>query len=158
MRTFLKIKIKSLADEAVTIKQEEAKWKYAPYTEGNLYYTHPMFFKLRHHRIHEVRAECRAATIAYGYMRGRAYHQIENKCHEQPNWARVEQIIAKFSGDKYLATNDRKQLNADLKVWASLEYDLPEPKKYAAFEAAKEMAQDVTQSFMDMFGAMVFGK
>jgi hypothetical protein len=131
VKTYLKVKIKSLADEARTIKAEERKWLQLDYVEVEaenpktgalekrtlkfsrrkrtaeqltrceLGDPHPLFFGLRHHRIHVVRPEARAANIAYGFLRGRDYQRIENKAHEAPNWKRVEELVAKFgAGDR----------------------------------------------------------
>lgn len=131
MKTYLKIKIKSLAAEAVLIKFEERKWfKHIGNRDVNkpgeplkikfIYQkNHPLRMGLRQHRIDVVRPECRHSNIAYGYMRGRDYKQIENKCYEQPNWARVAEIVRKFSGDKYLPDGARKQLFEDIKSWAA---------------------------------------
>lgn len=134
MKTYLKIKICSLAAEAKIIKCEERKWfKFIgtkqipgkavdgviPYTTKNIYKKdHPLRMGLRQHRIDVVRPECRHSNIAYGYMRGRAYKQIENKCYVQPNWERVAEIVRKFSGAKYIAEGLRKQLFEDLKAWS----------------------------------------
>jgi hypothetical protein len=127
VKTYLKVKIKSLADEARTIKAEERKWfqvekqtirndsgqKIATIITTHRKRTpeqvaachvgqpHPLFFGLRDHRIKVVRPEARAANIAYGFLRGRDYQRIENKAHEAPNWKRVEELVAKFgAGDR----------------------------------------------------------
>jgi len=94
-KTYLKIKIKSLAAEAVIIKQEERKWKFPVFTD-NVKQPHPMFFALRQHRLLEVRKECRSAIIAYGYLRGRAYDQIEAFCYERADWSRVAELVYKY--------------------------------------------------------------
>jgi hypothetical protein len=121
MKTYLKIKIKSLAAEAVIIKREEQRWKAAPFTVDNTKLTHPLYFSLRHHRLFEVRNECRSAIIAYGYLRGLAYKQIEAKCHESPNWERIAELIRKYGpAGKYFSAEARKQLAEDLKLWASV--------------------------------------
>jgi hypothetical protein len=125
VKTYLKVKIKALADEARTIKAEERKWfqvetvrryrevdgklrqvgvtrtSHRKRTEmqkanGHMGTPHPLFFGLRDHRIKVVRPEARAANLAYGFLRGRRYEQVENKAFEQPNWRRVEEIVRKF--------------------------------------------------------------
>lgn len=131
MKTYLKIKIKSLAAEAVIIKREERRYlKHIGNRDVNkpgeplhikLIYKkdHPLRLALRAHRIGEVRTECRSAHIAYGYLRGRAYKQIENKCHQAPNWQRIETLIAKYSAGPYYNTPQlKKQLSENLKAWA----------------------------------------
>lgn len=143
MRTYLKIKIKSLAAEAKIIKQEERKWfkligskevadTYADAQKGlcrlkPIYKKdHPLRMGLRQHRIDVVRPECRHSNIAYGFMRGRAYKQIENKCYEQPNWERVARIVNTFSGAKYIAKGMDKQLFEDIKAWGAVIPNTPQ--------------------------------
>ncbi len=67
MKTHLKIKIKSLAAESRIIRLEEKKWR------GG----HPMRISLWDHRVKAVRNEARAALLAYGFLRGRTYRQVE---------------------------------------------------------------------------------
>jgi len=95
VKTHLKIKIKSLAAEARIIKEEERRWRYP----------HPMRESLRRHRRHDVRAEARHSLIAYGFLRGRRYAQIERPKeawvgHERgsgpPDWNRVRDLVAKY--------------------------------------------------------------
>jgi hypothetical protein len=93
MKTHLKIKIKSLAAEARIIRHEELKWKEAPRKGLD---PHPMFFSLQDHRKKDVRREARAALIAYGFLRGRAYKLVEVSSHVAPDWTRACQIACKF--------------------------------------------------------------
>jgi hypothetical protein len=41
--------------------------------------------------------------LAYGFIRGKMYAQLEAKCYHPPNWKRVKEIAEKFSGQKNLA-------------------------------------------------------
>lgn len=104
--TELKIKIKSLADEKRTIKHEVRKLgrqiSHVTLSKGEC----PELWKLRAtqgsvfwHGHDDVRAEIRSAHLAYGYMRGRSYKQLEAKCREEPNWDRVTRIVRSFGGD-----------------------------------------------------------
>lgn len=88
---YLKVKICSLAAEATIIRQMEHRWR--PRWRSHQDQT---FFGLRSHRTCDVRREQRAALLAYGYLRGRAYQAIEFKCDEAPNWTRVGEIVLKF--------------------------------------------------------------
>ena len=82
-RVYLKVKIKSLAAEAKIIRTEERK--------------NPKFrFGLAEHRRTVVRKEARHTLLAYGFLRGKQYQQIESKTHEKPDWARVEKMIEKY--------------------------------------------------------------
>lgn len=123
MKTYLKIKISSLAEEAKIIKREERKWNFVT-TKDNVAFTHPLYFGLRDHRINVVRTECRYSHIAYGFLRGRAYKQIENKCHEAPNWERVAEIVRKFNFAAFPnmhAPEGRKAALEQLKAWGAEE-------------------------------------
>ena len=68
-RLYLKVKIKSLAEESKIIRREEKK--------------NPTFkIHLADHRKGIVRTEARASMLAYGFLRGVPYKKIESKCHQ----------------------------------------------------------------------------
>lgn len=86
MTTFLKVKIKSLAAESRIIRKEERKalgsgrWALkAQKTTGEVEAEYERYNRLRHHRVHAVRDEARASLLAYGFLRGKAYGQVEHK-------------------------------------------------------------------------------
>lgn len=123
MKAYLKIKITSLAAEATLIRKEERRHNVGhrgrvrarrllakkpndltatqrrhleralipPSTDAL-----KTFWGLRDHRTGKVREEARAAQIAYGYLNGLAYKQIENKAKTEPDWKRVCQLIEKY--------------------------------------------------------------
>lgn len=88
----LKIKIRSLAEEAAIIRAEERK------------HSGERRNAIHNHRVIDVRRAQRATYIAYGYLRGRAYRQIEpqTRCdrppHDRPgpSWERVRDMVAKY--------------------------------------------------------------
>ncbi len=84
-RTYLKVKIKSLAAEAKIIRLETKRAKRASIKDG-----------LALHRKGIVRFEARHTHLAYGFLRGREYRQIENKAREAPDWAKVRKMIEKY--------------------------------------------------------------
>lgn len=100
MRVFLKIKIKSLAAEAAIIRKEEAR---RPGGDTRTF--------LHEHRVNKVRKECRAASLAYGFLRGRPYKVMEAKCHEAPQWSVVERLILKYG------EGDPRELTQRLAQW-----------------------------------------
>lgn len=121
MKTYLKIKIASLAAEARIIKREESKWKKLPFlsTDGNNHNLHhPIFWGLKQHRLYEVRPECRYAHLAYGYLRGRTYKQVENKAYEAPKWDRVAELCRKYGNGRFVTPEQRKMLAEQLKAWS----------------------------------------
>lgn len=84
---YVKVKIKSLADEAIIIRQAERKQKtkyqkIQARKKGNWEQSYNKvvntFWGLRDHRTIIVRNEARAAQIAYGFLRGKKYNVIEN--------------------------------------------------------------------------------
>src|SRR5690348_6675706 len=93
MKTYIKIKIKSLAEEAKIIRQEELKFPGEYEVRRGLY----------EHRMNSVRPECRAANLAYGFLRGKSYEQIERNPKTKPNWSRVQRIAEKY-GAKYFGS------------------------------------------------------
>jgi hypothetical protein len=81
-RVYLKVKLKSLAAEARIIRLEESRNKH--FRNG-----------LSYHRRTVVRQEARLTLLAYGFVRGKAYEQIE-KSERQPDWDRVKKMIEKY--------------------------------------------------------------
>jgi hypothetical protein len=99
----LKVKIKSLAAEARIIRLEEKR------SNGRLRW------ELWQHRVEVVRKEARLSQLAYGFLRGKQYEQIERKVGpELPNgriggggplstqdWAKIESMVERFGARKY---------------------------------------------------------
>lgn len=85
LRTFLKIKIKSLAAEARIIRSETAKKHRADIKNG-----------LANHRRLVVRRAMRNTLIAYAFIRGRSYKSIEPKCATPPDWPAIRNMVAKY--------------------------------------------------------------
>lgn len=55
------------------------------------------FNSLRDHRKNEVRSHARSSFLAYGFIRGLEYKQIENLSYSEPDWMEVRRLIEKFS-------------------------------------------------------------
>lgn len=76
---YLKVKLKALAAEARIIRSEEKKAKRNKTAIHEI--GHPfgdlLINSLHHHRVVIVRREARATLWAYGYLRGRAFEQVE---------------------------------------------------------------------------------
>jgi hypothetical protein len=83
---FLKIKIKTLAEEARFIRREEKR------------HIGSMQEQLHWHRIGRVRQAARNTHLAYSYIRGRAYHTVERTSHTSPNWKEVERMVNRYGG------------------------------------------------------------
>lgn len=123
MKTHLKIKAKSLAEEGRIIRLEERKQgprhKLVEYRRPSgkvvlkrikVHDGHPdVRQSLREHRIRVVRPEARATHLAYGFLRGLGYRQVEKTVREdnEPNWSRVVQLVSKYGDmDKRVAAQE----------------------------------------------------
>lgn len=100
MNAYLRIKIISLAFEAKAIRRDEkyylakARRRAAAQKSGDQ--AKEIFWGLRRHRIIDVRREARASYLAYGFLRGRTYKQLEAKTYTQPDWVKVADIVRRF--------------------------------------------------------------
>ena len=96
----LKVKIKSLAAEARIIRHEERQVRGLDRVA------------LSEHRRGIVRREARSAQLAYGYLRGRLYRQLERTCSTSrpgPDWAAVERLVKRY-GDRPFDTSWSEQV------------------------------------------------
>jgi len=84
----LRVKIKSLAEEAGLIRLEERRAK----RRGSSRLLH----SLQEHRRGVVRAEARASLLAYGFLRGRPYWAVEATRGSEPDWDYVGKLVRKF--------------------------------------------------------------
>jgi hypothetical protein len=100
MRSYLKVKVMSLVAEAKIIRAQEIKWKKSAdrarqrakdpkFAESNL-------FGLKTHRVTSVRHEARHTHLAYGFLLGNAYEIMEQKAQIEPNWDKIEKMIATY--------------------------------------------------------------
>lgn len=84
-RVYLKIKLKSLAQEAKYIRHAERK------ATGDLR------FGLHQHRIFVVRSETRATLLAYGYLNGKSYTELESlKTTKRIDWEKVRSMVKRY--------------------------------------------------------------
>jgi hypothetical protein len=122
-KTYLKVKIKSLAAEASIIRHEEKKWKDRT-KPGNKHEPSPIYFGLHEHRVYAVRREARVALLAYGFIRGREYRSIEAKNkhgRELPQTARIAELVTRYGRPdswKDLKTPERV---AKISEWTGLQ-------------------------------------
>lgn len=86
-RVYLKIKVKSLAEEARIIKKE-TKGNYPSSIKNGLYL----------HRVNVVRHEARHTHLALGFLKGRSYRQMEPKLTRacEPDWKKVRKMVEKY--------------------------------------------------------------
>lgn len=83
-REMLRIKLKSLAEEARIIRKEE----------------HRSWGQLRNelhlHRVGIVRKTARDTHIAYGLLKGRTIEQIEHGAKTEPDWDAINKMLKKY--------------------------------------------------------------
>ena len=111
-KVYLKIKIKSLAEEAIIIRNEERKWKKRgldakrnqKQEKSDKFYD--TFWGLREHREGIVREENRAASIAYAYIRGKSYEQIEKNLGPNNKAVYYGKYRNRFSYGQHISRSD----------------------------------------------------
>jgi hypothetical protein len=106
-RLFLKIKLKNLRDEVNLIRSYEKRLKLHMecWHEHSPAAVHArvMIKQMQEHRRQDIREEARATLLAYGYIRGRRYDQIEQKPRHEYHLAvkkrveRVAKMVNKYS-------------------------------------------------------------
>lgn len=136
--THLKIKIKNLAAESGIIRLEERKTlkrilnlkelvqNGSSTVEHNGFVVNSSevatlalfgFQSLSEHRRGIVRSVARINLLAYGFLRGREYVEMEARCHEAPNFDEVEKIARRFSVgsqmDAWKAWRDRAEAHLE---------------------------------------------
>ena len=118
-KLYLKIKLKSLAEEAKIIRKEENKYKYASRNyritldnvrvcdEAKADELIGIYENLRSHRVGNVRHEARDSHIAYGFLRGKLYKVVETPSpNNPPNLRNIVGIIQRFGGDRKFSIED----------------------------------------------------
>lgn len=80
----LRIKVKSLVEEARIIRHEAKKEKGM------------VKWGLNQHRKTVVRDHARHNLLAYGILVGVPYGRMEHRCREKPNFSRVETLARRF--------------------------------------------------------------
>lgn len=116
-RLFLKMKIKSLADEARTIRKEELKLKGTQKRE-----TQMKRESLYLHRTKDVRWEQRATLLAYAFIRGRPYKEVENHVLYpiwEPQLKRIAAMVRKYGSLEHRNTPEATVVQK-IKDWTGL--------------------------------------
>lgn len=96
MREYVKIKVKSLAEEAKMIRREENLLKWKKRAARGRERAQKAIQGLQLHRVREVRREARSANLAYGFMLGLEYDQMENFAWSQPDWNKIQRLIENY--------------------------------------------------------------
>lgn len=123
MKTYLKIKGLSLAQEARIIKRLE-KSRINPKLAASLH----------NHRTVDVRREARSTHLALGFLRGTTLAQMEkpyrplneghkatkNMSRSLPDWKRIEQLIRKYGVQYFETEQEMLQRFAEFKDTGSV--------------------------------------
>lgn len=103
-----RVKIKSLGDEARTIRFESSK-RSGLYLSGT--YGEFVSGRLDHHRRFVVRPEVRYTLLAYAYYRGKPYASVERPAEDnRPKVSEIERVLRSMVGRK---------VEANLSDWLS---------------------------------------
>jgi len=54
------------------------------------------YWGMHQHRIFDIRKEARTAQLAYGFLKGKPFREIENRSYSQPNWDRIEKLAIRY--------------------------------------------------------------
>lgn len=120
----LKIKIKSLAEEARIIRCEEKKFKANGRFKNSSRRTETNF-ELHEHRISIVRPELRNCYLAYAFIRGKKRVSVERNCYVDPNYAEIARLAYTYGYAK-LRIIDKASFVKSLCNWiyADSPYDI----------------------------------
>jgi hypothetical protein len=102
----LKVKIKSLAEEARIIRLEERRSKPGGQQQNELHA----------HRVRDVRNEQRHSLLAYAFIRGVALSKCEPHSDSLPDWARVAKLVEKFGVVDWSLRTAQAKMFADWKA------------------------------------------
>lgn len=165
MKSHLQVKVYSMSAEMTYIRRKEEQWKNrARIARTRLTemeksakvstYAENAFWSLRCHRM-VMKSEARNTHLAYGFMKGRSYEQMEHICYGQlkgygssePDWKAIETMIQRFSKDEPYPQNWMQQFTQWLeaaKVWYEgnkqrIEaFNKGRPERLAALKALKK--------------------
>lgn len=156
MRSHLKVKVFTLSAEMTYIHRQEIKWKkrakFAREKFGNATKAEIQFWSHRDHR-YGLKTDARICHLAYGFMKGLSYAQMENICYghlkgygsSEPDWKAIEITIERFTRDENpQATMQRfAEWLADAQKWYEgnperiKQLDAERPARIEALKAAK---------------------
>lgn len=100
---YLRVKLKSLAEEARIIRLEE--------TRAIKHQKYSLQASLRWHRVDTVRSEARHTLLAYQYLSGRSYDACEQPGSRPVDWKKVEAMVKKYG---HMAFDKDAWLNGEL--------------------------------------------
>jgi len=98
----MKIEVKTAAARAQILKEEEqfARWRArGAKANANREKYLAKSTLLHNKRVNKVRNDARSLHLAYGFLAGHAYRDIEPISYVQPNWVRVQELVLAYCDD-----------------------------------------------------------
>lgn len=124
MKSYLKVKVCTLAAESKSIKLQMRKWKKraasARARERDPRFAEANYFGLRGHRVGKegMAKELRDSNLAYGFLCNRPYHVMEAFAYSQPNWENIERMVKRYGGvDYFAAIPDNRDVMQRFSSW-----------------------------------------
>ena len=129
---YLRVKINSLTEEAKIIRREEHRRRYQKVKgpDGKIYKRRvvtgdTIFWGLRTHRTEELRLEARATYLAYAFLRGTPYAQVEENPHwkratrskHPPSWPRIAELVVKYGPVGHNTKLAKESAEGAIKAW-----------------------------------------
>lgn len=111
-KVYLKVKIKSLSEEARIIRFEQRKAKLIK----DHVYRSSLYFGLYDHRTRVVRAALRNSYLAYAFVRGKKRVVVEHKCFVEPDYGDIARLSYKY-GANTLKLYNKKEFAIKLYEW-----------------------------------------
>lgn len=113
----LKIKTKSLAEEARIIKKEENKWlKNIPKGE----YPGYGYYSLRNHRTLDVKRETRATLLAIAFLRNKPFNVVERSSKTAPSHGQIKRVATiayKYRADTPLIKSTENHIRTNEMIY-----------------------------------------
>ena len=106
----LKIKVRSIMAESQIIRHQVSKL-------GGKNWRH-LAPPLHEHRRGPLRSEARDTHIAYGFLKGRSYRQIEDEPKTEPDWGNIMRMVKRYGSHEFITTLDTWRQEATIKVVA----------------------------------------
>jgi len=107
----LKLRVKSGSDECSRFKQQLKNPNLSRFQRSTLEQEYRTIIK----------SDARCMNLAYGFLRGRTYTEIERDAKTAPDWERVFEFVNRYGARYYKHVNIT--IDMDFELW-SLDYQL----------------------------------
>lgn len=127
------IKARTLSENAA--REEDDKKSELDLEAADFHYLRK--WNLHHKRTAILRKKARSHYLAYAFLKGRAYSDLEEKCHETPDWDKVERLVMEYSTPHLTRDDEESYGDNIIKVkqkfeeWIQLAKAVPPVEKIA---------------------------